>query len=212
MKKLILLPLMMVIMFSQVSCLKDKLTIGGDQSPMGEVGTTVSASDSESAQYGIQNIRGEVIALKDGVSNMTLTAEVTNATIRNILSNIPGTTVSGNLVTVQDIEFKSTMKGISCISPFAEGIVVDYSAKVGDKYPMKGTNKKREVVSRSTDDDYPYFFWYIKVIEVVEPTGSFGIKETRYWANHKFGLAGIRFTLDDGTDVDLTVMTSTDNW
>ena len=212
MKKYMLLPLMVVLIFSHVSCLKDRLSVGGDQSPMGEVGTTVSTTDSEAAQYGIQNVRGEVVALEDGVSNMTLTAQVTNPAIRTILSNIPGTTVSGDLVTVKDMEFKSTMNGISCISPFAEGIVVDYSAKVGDKYPMKGTNKKREVVSRSTDDDYPYFFWNIKVIEVVEPTGSFGIRETRYWANHKFGLVGIQFTIDDGTEVDLTVMTSSDNW
>lgn len=210
MKKVFQLCMFFVALACCSSCERDQLSISGDQSPMGEVGTTVGTIDSE--QYGFKNVQGEVVSLTDGVSVMTLTAQVTNSTIRNILSNIPGTTVSGNMVTVTGIEFKSTTKGISCISPFAEGIIVEYSAKKGDTYPMKGSNKKREVVSRSTTDDYSYIFWNIKVIEVVEPTGKFGIKETRYWANHKFGLVGIQFTIDDGTVIDLPVMTSSDNW
>ncbi len=210
MKKIFLAPVFFIALAICFSCDQDKLSVSGDQSPMGEVGTTVGTIDSE--QLGLANVQGEVVSLTEGVSGMTLTAQVTNSTIRNILSNIPGTTVSGNVVTVTGIEFKSTTKGISCISPFAEGIIVEYSAKIGDTYPMKGSNKKREVVSRSTTDDYSYIFWNIKVIEVVEPTGKFGIKETRYWVNHKFGLVGIQFTLDDGTIIDLPVMTSSDNW
>ncbi len=210
MKKIIQLCMLFVALAFCFSCERDQLSISGDQSPMGEVGTTVGTSDSE--EFGLQNVQGEVVSLRDGVSSITLTARVTNPIIRTVLSNIPGTIVTGDIVTITGIEFKSTLKGISCISPFAEGIIVEYSAKVGDKYQMKGTNKKREVVSRSSTDDYSYIFWNIKVIEVVEPTGKFGIKETRYWANHKFGLVGIQFTLDDGTVIDLPVMTSSDNW
>jgi len=36
------------------------------------------------------------------------------------------------------------------------GVLVKYDSKVGDSYSMEGSDKKREVVSKSTTDDYPY--------------------------------------------------------
>lgn len=193
------------------SCLKNKLEIGGDQSPMGEVGAEYSISEYAVSEFGISNVLGTVISLNGGVSNMTLTATVTNAAIRNVLSNLPGTTVSGNNVNMT-IKYKSTKDGLSVEAPLAEGIIVDYDAKVGDTYKMSGSNRKREVVARSTDDDHPYGFYYIKVTEILEPTESFGIRSVTYLANHKFGLVGLTIILDDGTEISFPVYSSADNF
>ena len=192
------------------SCFKDKLEIGGEQSTMGEVGTTYDSSSSPI--NGVGDVQGTIVALNNGVSNMTLTATVTNQAVKNVLSNVPGFTVNGNAVTATGIKFKNTKSGISIESPLPEGIIVDYGAKIGDTYPMKGSNRKREVVNRSTTDDYSYGFYEIKVIEIEEPTQSFGIKSTKYWINHKFGLVGILFTLDDGSTFRFPIYCSADNF
>lgn len=194
-----------------VSCFKDKLEIGGDQSTMGEVGATYSVGESNASALGVTNAEGVVNSLGGGVSNMTFTAVVTNPVVRNVIGNLPDATVNGNNVSL-NIKFKSTKDGISVQSPLVEGIIADYGAKVGDTYPMGNTKKKREVVSRSSDDDYSYGFMLVKVIKVVEPTESFGIKETTYWVNHKYGLVGISFLLDDGTEARFYVYCSADNW
>ena len=54
---------------------------------MGEIGVTVSSSSLSIT--GVSNINGEVVGLEDGVSSFSGTAEVTNSSIKNILSNFP---------------------------------------------------------------------------------------------------------------------------
>ena len=189
------------------SCTKVS-SIRGEQSPMGEVGVTVSSTSGTIA--GVSSISGEVIGLEDGVSEYSGTAVVTDESMRNILSNFPGTDINGNNVTISGLKFKQTDQGIEAVNGLAQGIIVDYDAKVGDEYKTSdGTVRK--VISRSTDDDYMYGFFLIKAIEVEENPNKYGVKTIRYWANHRFGLVGIQFTFDDNTTAGFPVFTSTQN-
>jgi hypothetical protein len=187
------------------SCKKDNDSVlGGDQSPMGEIGVTVGSTSAVVA--GVSGVAGTVVSLENGISSFTGTAVITNSTIKNILANHPLTTINGNNVTVSGVELKITSEGIESITGLAPGIIVKYDAQVGDTYAGN-----RTVTSRSTDDDYPYGFMLIKAIKVEENTNKFGVKKTIYWANHRFGLVGIEFTFDDNSTAKFPVYTSAEN-
>lgn len=202
--KLLLPALLLASLF--ISC--DKVdTIKGNQSPIGAVGVIVSSSSASVA--GVSSISGEVIGLEDGVSVYSGTATVANSNIKNILSNFPEADVEGNQVTVSNIEFKITDKGIESVNGLATGTIVEYDAKVGDEY--KTSDGVRKVISRSSDDDYMYGFYMIKVIEVEENLNKYGVKKIKYWANHRFGLVGIEFTYDDNSTSKFPVYSSAEN-
>jgi beta-lactam-binding protein with PASTA domain len=150
-----------------------------------------------------------VVALEDGVSVFSGTATVTNSNIRNILSNFPEVDVEGDQVTVSNIEFKITDKGIESVNGLATGTIVEYDAKVGDEY--KTSDGVRKVISRSSEDDYMYGFFLIKVIEVEENLNKYGVKKIKYWANHRFGLVDIEFTYDDNSTSKFPVYSSAEN-
>lgn len=191
------------------ACNKDKLdTIGGLQSPMGEVGETVSSSSG--AISGVSSIAASVVSLENGVSSFTGSAVITNSTIKNILLNHPQTVVNGNNVTVSDIELKITTEGIESINGFEPGVIVKYDSEVGDSYTINGGGK-RTVTSKSTDNDYYWGGMNIKVMQIEENTNKFGVKKTIYWANHKFGLVGVEFTFDDNSTSKFPVYSSTQN-
>lgn len=190
------------------TCKKDDEEIKGDQSPMGEVGVKVSSSSQEIA--GVSDFSAEVVALDNGVSRYSGSAKVTNTFIKNILVNAPEVTINGDIVTASDIKFKSTLEGIESVSGLDAGILVKYDSKVGDTYPL-ASGGKREVVSKSTEDDYTYGFWLIKVMEIEEHPNKMGVSKIRYWANHKFGLVGIEFTFDDRSTAKFPIYNSTEN-
>jgi len=191
------------------ACNKDKPdTIGGLQSPMGEVGETVSSSSG--AISGVSSIAASVVSLENGVSSFTGSAVITNSTIKNILLNHPQTVVNGNNVTVSDIELKITTEGIESINGFEPGVIVKYDSEVGDSYTINGGGK-RTVTSKSTDNDYYWGGMNIKVMQIEENTNKFGVKKTIYWANHKFGLVGVEFTFDDNSTSKFPVYSSTQN-
>ncbi|MFW5774318.1 MAG: hypothetical protein ACOCWD_06515 [Tangfeifania sp.] len=200
----------LVVTIAFIACKKDDLTsVSGEQSPMGEVGNKVSSSSTTIA--GVSNFSAEVVSLENGVSSYSGSATVTNPTIKNILSNAPECTVEGNTVTATGIEFKSTKDGIEAVNGLDPGVIVKYDAVVGDSYPVGSSGKSRKVVSRSTEDDYPYGFFYIKVIKVEENTNKLGVSKITYWANHRFGLVGIEFQFDDGTTAKYPVYNSAEN-
>ncbi len=203
---LAILTLLVVFFFS---CEKEDFeSIGGSQSPMGEVGNRVTSSSMSIA--GVSSFTAEVVSLENGVSTYSGSATVTNAAIKNILANAPECTVNGNTVTATGIKFKSTTKGIESISGLSPGVIVNYDAKVGDTYPT-GDGHKRKVVARSSEDDYSYGFFNIKVIKVEEDLNMMGVSKITYWANHKFGLVGIEFKLDDNTTAKFPVYNTFEN-
>lgn len=203
--------LLFLALFSFVlfSCEKDSDSVGGEQSPIGEVGNITTSSSAVVA--GVGSIEAEVVKLEGGVSVYTGSATITNSTVKNILSNFPEFTVSGNKVTATGVKVKVTKEGIEGIAGFPPGVIVKYDAVVGDKYPVGSSGRSREVVSRSSTDDYSYGFYDIKVIKVEETPNEKGVKKISYWANHRFGLVGIQFDFDDGTSAKFPVYNSNEN-
>ncbi len=183
--------------------------LGGEQSPMGQVGASVSSSSI--AVSGISNIEGSVTSLNNGVSTYTGTATVTNASIKNVLSSYPGVTVNGNSVTVTGVKFKSTKEGIESVYGLDPGIIVKYSSNVGDEYEITGTSKKRVVTAKSTNDDFMWGGMLIKVLKVEENTQKQGVKKITYWGNHKWGMVSMRFEFDDGSSLQLPIYNSANN-
>ena len=204
------------VLFFFSSCdeiLKPGTTLGGSQSPMGEVGVTVSTSSAPIA--GVSGFSASVTSLTDGVSTYNAQATVTNTLLKNMVSDFPGVTVNGNTVTITGLKIQQTTEGIKCLTGDGAGIIVKYSSAVGDTYPVGDTGNKRKVVSKSTDDDYPYGFYNIKTIQVETDANNLGstggIDKITYIANHKFGLVGVKITFNDATSVTFPVYTNAQN-
>jgi hypothetical protein len=192
--------------------IKDENDISGDQSPMGEVGVTVSSSSAEIA--GVSNFSATVIELNDGISRYSAVATITNPLLKNIVANYPGVEVYGDLVTITDVKIQQTKEGIKSIEGPGAGVLVKYDSKVGDTYPIEDRDYERKVVSKSTDDDYSYGFFLIKTIQVemeLSALKSAGITKYTYVANHKFGLVGVKVDFDDATSVTFPIYTSAEN-
>jgi hypothetical protein len=181
---------------------------------MGNVGVTVSSSSV--AVSGVSNFSATVTSNSGGVSTYSAQATVTNTILKTALSNYPGITVSNNTVTISNIQIQSTTDGIKCISGPGAGVLVKYDASVGDTYPVGTSGAVRRVVSNSGVDEYPYGMLLIKTIQVESTPNSLkstasGVTKITYVANHKFGLVGVKVTMDDGTTTTFPVYTSTQN-
>jgi hypothetical protein len=179
---------------------------------MGEVGAATESSSMEIA--GVSNFSASVIALKSGVSTYTGTATVKNEILKNLVANIPGITVVGDKVTTSGMDFKVTKEGVELKTGPGAGIWVKYDSNVGDTYPIGSTGKVRTVVAKTGVDDYSYGFMLIKVIQVEETPNylkTTGISKITYVANHRFGLVGVKFTLDDGTTASFPIYNSAEN-
>lgn len=184
--------------------------IGGDPTPMGSVGNTFSVS-------GISGIDNEVIEVTEnsgGVSTIEFTATITDPAILDIAEQLSFVNVNDNQVSGSK-KFRITDKGIQAYTkdgkPFT---MVEYGAKVGDTYTLKRSSSDlvRKVTHKSTDDDYPWAFFYIKTVQV-EETGQTlpGISKIKYIANHKFGLVGYEVHFEDGSQKKITLFSYLDN-
>lgn len=217
MKKILTLILCSSIGFFCLSCEKtqdeeDASELNGDQSPMGEVGATVSSSSAEIA--GVSDFSAVVTKLEGGVSSYTASARVTNTFIKNMVASFPGVMINGDNVTIADMKIQQTKEGIKCITGPGAGVLVKYDSEVGDTYPVGNTGKERKVVSKTGVDDYPYGFYLIKTIQV-ETTPidmkSGGVEKITYIANHKFGMVGVKVDFDDASNVTFPVYSSSEN-
>ncbi|MDD5571043.1 MAG: hypothetical protein PHD97_07785 [Bacteroidales bacterium] len=189
------------------------IVLTGAQSPMGNVGTAVTTSTGTIA--GVSSFTASVTALTGGVSTYTGSAIITNTTIKNLLSNVPEITISGDTVSTTTMKFKSTVEGIECCSGPGKGILVKYSSNVANKYPITSTSKYRTVAVKDTTDSYYWGGMYIKYMRVDEdPTylASYtGITKLAYYANHHWGLVTFEITFSDLTVATFPVYNSTSN-
>ena len=83
-----------------------------------------------------------------------------------------------------------------------------YDCKVGDEYNFTtadGKKVSRKVVAKSTEDDFPYGFYYIKTIDVEQNSNIPGVKKIEYKLNHKFGLVYIAMVMEDGTTISSNI-------
>jgi len=195
------------------SCEKESDTkLSGDQSPMGEVGVTVSSSSVTIA--GVSNANAIVTNLEGGISTYSASATVTNALLKNLVANFPGVTITGDEVSITGMEIQQTKEGIRSLTGPGAGVLVKYDSSVGDTYPIGSTGKERTVVSKTGVDDYSYGFFLIKTIQVeMEPIGlkSGGVDKFTFVANHKFGLVGVKVSFADQTEVTFPIYTSAEN-
>jgi hypothetical protein len=179
---------------------------------MGAVGAT--SESSSAAMAGVSNFSASVIALKSGVSTFKGSATVKNNILKGLVSNIPGISVVGDKVSTEGMDFKITTEGLELKTGPGAGVLVKYDSKVGDAYPIGSTGKFRTVVAKTGVDDYPYGFMLIKVVQVEESPNYLkvgGVSKITYVANHKFGLVGVKFSLDDGTSATFPIYNSSEN-
>lgn len=205
--KFLIICFLTLALLNSCSLFDDDDSIAGEQSPMGEVGATISSIDID----GVKDAVATVISSSDGISTFTGSAKITNPVILNVISNIPEFTVNGNDVTVTGLKFKVTKEGFESKNPSYPGVLVKYDSKVGDTYSA-GSGYKRKVISKSTNDDYSFGFFNIKVMKVEESPSSIpGVKKLIYIANHRFGIVGIEVTFEDDSTMNFTTMGSAQN-
>ena len=194
----------------------DNKPIGGSQSPMGKEGVSLSIIGNVS---GVSNPTASVTEVKNGVSTVVGSANITNPAYLNLITTlrnfgilpveISGTKVSGSM------KYRITDKGIQSVYPDGNNFTaVEYDAKVGTAYTVQrnGQTVRREVTKVSTADDYSWNNMLIKTITVKE-TGR-GIPGLNYMEevyNHRFGLVGIKVFLDDGTTINIPFRGSVTN-
>lgn len=176
--------------------------------PMNKVGTTFSpyitipgSLYTGTASATITKVDGDLTTIQ-----FHATLPLNQPLLSGIKSKYKDT--SGNL----DCEgtFKITDKGILDYNnpehkPF---VLVKFDASVGDKYTFKksdGTVITRQVVRKSTDDDWGWSGMLIKTIDVEQDSRIPGVVKLIYYTNHKFGIVAVRAVLEDGTQsqVDL---------
>ena len=186
--------------------IKKNPTIGGNTDfAENQVGSTsklnVSGDDSE-AQLKVIDNQGGVITVE---ATFTIPAKY-KSTIENL-----GETFYGSKTKFIDSQgkFKSSFKvknsseGIAFYDPKDRQVVaMKYDSKVGDKWSFDKANGEKidfEVSYKSETDDFSYAFFDIKVVKVEQIFHEPGITKIVYIGNHKFGLVGIEFYLEDGT-------------
>lgn len=156
---------------------------------------------------------GVVTENKSGIISVDVTATVPDDFPLKDL--IPDEYDNGSGTMSGTMKFKNTSEGILDYTN-ADGkplILVKYDCKVGDKYVLEksdGTRITRTVTAKSETDDYPYGFMYIKTIEVEQDSRIPGVEKIVYYANHKFGLVGVRVVMDDGSSLNSTVYSTYD--
>ena len=197
-----------------ISCEKDETggggSIGGSQSPMGEQGSSFSLISSVS---GVGSPSAQVVSLEGGISTVSVSANITSATYRNILSAMTDVDISGNSA-VRTSQYRFTDKGIQSVYPEGNLNIVKYDAKVGDVYTLKrgGQTIRREVTVVSNENSYAWNGMNIKTIHVKETgRGIPGVDYIEFVSNHRFGLVGLKVFFEDGSTLNLPLRSSATN-
>lgn len=198
------------------SCKKDTLELTGEPSLIGAVGNELTFSNTIP---GLGTTSMTVTALNNGISTLETSAVVTNADILSIATHVAelfpeNVTVVGNTVTT-NMQARFTTDGIAAIAPNGDELVVcKYNADVGDEWRLTAgaQNVKHKVTQKSTEDDYQWSLWLIKVV-TMEATeyGIPGLKKAEYISNHRFGPVGLKAYLSDGTTWSASIFSLFDN-
>jgi hypothetical protein len=190
MKRIHLILISLLAMACIVSC-EGFETITGEQSELGEVGTTLTGTFN-----GASDINVSVVSLENGISTVEGTFTMTDPRYKKLIESHPKYfDVNGDKVRVHDVKFKVTTNGIENVSGESNGIIIKYDSKEGDTY-----SNGRKVTHVSTDNDFSWRGMKIKVIQVEgEPKKADGVKSVTYWGNHRFGIVAVETTFDDGT-------------
>jgi hypothetical protein len=170
--------------------------------PMNKVGTNFKTSVSIPMSIYTGKASASVAKVENGVT--TISFEATLPANQPLLNGIKSKYKDANGNLKCEGTFKITNEGILDYNnadhePF---VLVKFDAKVGDKYKLKksdGTVITREVVRKSTEDDWLWNGMMIKTIDVEQDSRIPGVSKLIYFTNHKFGIVGVRAKLEDGT-------------
>jgi hypothetical protein len=101
-------------------------------------------------------------------------------------------------------EFVSSKGNIS--KPFT---IVKYGMNVGDSWSFTdddGVRTTRTVSYKSTDDDYPVYFWRIKVLKTESVTQNDPVfDKITFVTNHKYGPVGALVRLKNGKEIPIGI-------
>jgi hypothetical protein len=149
----------------------------------------------------------EALSPTDRSTAIALFAQRYNAVVDSSdPNNVKVTVELKTKVTTEGIQEFMTSRG-DMTKPFT---VVKYDAAVGDKYTFtdpEGNLITRTVKYRSTTDDYDIGLFKIKIIEV-EQTGDPLVERVTFFANHRFGVVGVKTKLTTGKELELFVLPS----
>lgn len=185
----------------------DSSTLNGSTDiPLNTVGNTFS---------NIVNVNGTgysgsitISKVEEGIATVDFSAAIPSG--YPILESIKPKYIQDGQLVCQG-KFKMTDEGIMDYNnidhkPF---VLVKYDAEVGDKYTLEksdGTKIVREVVRKSTEDDFYYGFLLIKTIDVEQSSNIPGVEKITYFTNHKFGLVAVRVSMEDGSTPQMTII------
>lgn len=189
---------------------KSSDSIGGSSDiPINKVGNTFANNVTTGTASYSGNI--SITNVTDGVATVKFQA--------TIPSNIPilqgikpkYKDSSGKLVC--EGKFKMTDEGILDYNnkdhkPF---VLVKYDGKVGDVYTLEksdGTVIEREIVRKSSTDDFYWNGLIIKTVDVEQSSNIPGVANITYFCNHKFGVVAVRVNMEDGTKPQLNLVPS----
>ena len=210
--KITLFLLIAVAIFSFSSCnLVDDLTekeneLNGDTDiPLNKEGNTFSTSANINGIYVDVPSSFEITKNENGIVNIAAIIDLNSIPeLKKYADLIPAELKDsqGRLNTVS--KYKITSEGIQDYTNVDEAphTLVKYNCKVGDTYKLKksdGNTITRKVTQKSTEDDFPYGFMYIKTITVEQDSRIPGISKIIYKLNHKFGIVYAEIVADDGS-------------
>lgn len=178
---------------------------GNSNIAMNTVGNKFTSSISIDGKYVNIEPSVKIIESVGGVNTIEFKVDLTkDASLAGFNSIIPNNLKDSEGKLNFTTQVKITDEGIldysnSDQAPF---VAIKYDSEVGDKYILEKSNGEtltREVVRKSTEDDYYWNGMIIKTIDVVQEQCYPGIKKYEYFFNHKFGVVGVAITTEDGS-------------
>lgn len=165
------------------------------------------------------NTPAEVVSERreNGITTLRFTIDLTGHPDSALISQyVPAKYKDERGRVTASMKVRMTTEGIEDYSQDGKPwMLVRYDANVGDTYTFNGPNgeiKKRTVVERTNQDDWPFGFLLIKTIKVEEVLPPKDAVASKIWyrANHRFGLVYMETFLKSGGSVSVSLMTLAD--
>lgn len=201
---IVALLLLSIVLFSckkeEAEELKGCEPLGGTLSSMGDSGNTFDINNLSSIP-GVEDVMIKVASRENGVSTVSYSGTVTDPVILKLLKAMPDVKVDGNKLSVSR-QYRITSKGFQSVYKEGNLTIIDYDAKVNDRYSLKRDGKTlvREVKKVSTENDYSWGGMLIKTIHVEETGRNLpGVQKIEFVGNHRWGFVGLILHFEDGS-------------
>lgn len=189
---------------------EDPNDLGGDTDiALNEVGNEFGGSVNINGISQPINESIEIVENENGIISVKVDADVSNIpALASLLELAPSDCKGADGILDANLKFKVTSEGLQdFINPDKKAYtIVKYDDGVGTKYQLKlddGETITREIVDKSTTDDFEYGFYYIKTTTIEQTSTTPGIEKYIIKANHKFGLVYAEALLEDGSSVGI---------